>query len=356
MKSKEINDIPIFFIMGRPRSGTTLLSTLFDAHPHVKIPPEFPIFLSLVQRFKHVKQWDEATVLKFVDHIFTNNVFNHRTLENLKIDREALTTSLLDLGQEVTLADLLKVFNASAYSLFPKEDTQQIGDKNPLYSIYIKRFLTTFPDARFICITRDYRDNYISMKNLADLKLEAPVLTLQVARWRFVAREFLKYKRLFPDKFFIVRYEDVVIKKEETIQEICDFLNLPYDPNVFDFFKKKEETEKTYPQEIVKRIHKNLMHPINPGRMELWKKELTPNQVKTADQVAGNYAEKLGYERVYPGFHLMIYLKTRPLAIYSFVLFKFMQFGAKLPYRISSWLSIQLLFLVKTHYFFLGKK
>jgi len=356
MPKKAIKDIPMFFIMGRPRSGTTLLSALFDAHPNVKIPPEFPIFLGLIQRFKNIRRWDERNIQAFVDHIFENNVFNHRTLENLKVDRATLTQELLAAGSEASLADLLKVFNASAYSLFPKEEILLIGDKNPLYSIYIKRFIHTFPDARFVCITRDYRDNFISMKGLADLKLEAPILTLQVFRWRFVAREFLRYKQRYPERFFIVRYEDVVMSQEETIRNVCNFIGVPFDPSVFEFHTKKEETEKSYPQEIVKRIHNSLMKPINTGRMGLWKTELTPSQVKIADQVAGRYAETMGYHRVDSRFHLALFLKTLPMVIYGMILFKFMQFGSILPYKLSSWISVKLLILVRTHHFFFGKK
>ncbi|MFH1161140.1 MAG: sulfotransferase [bacterium] len=356
MELNDIRKIPMFFILGRPRSGTTLLSALFDAHPNVKIPPEFPIFLSLVQRFKRVKRWDEKTLRMFVEHIYTNNVFNHRTLENLKVDREALTANLLSLGPEASLADLLKVFNYSTYSLFPKNQIRLIGDKNPLYSIYISRFLNVFPDARFVCITRDYRDNFISMQHLADLKLEAPILSLQVTRWRFVAREFLQYKKRYPDRFYLVRYEDVVTRQEEALRGVCGFLGLPFDPAVFDFFKKKDETLRIYPKELVERIHKSLMNPINPSRMGLWKKELTPRQVRVADQVAGKYTDLLGYQRVDPAFHPFIYLRTRPLAIYGTLLFKFYQFGSYLPYKISGWISIRLLILVRTYNFFVGKK
>ncbi len=43
MKNK-VKSLPFFFIIGRPRSGTTLLRTLFDVHPNVIIPLERPAF------------------------------------------------------------------------------------------------------------------------------------------------------------------------------------------------------------------------------------------------------------------------------------------------------------------------
>jgi hypothetical protein len=352
----EIRSIPIFFILGRPRSGTTLLSALFDAHPNVRIPPEYPIFLSLIQRFKKVRTWDEPMIFTFVEHIFRHDVFNHYTLENLKIDREKLTASLLSLGPEVSLSDLMKTFQSHAYSIFPKKELLQIGDKNPLYSIYFQRFLRIFTDARFICITRDYRDNYISMKGLADLELEAPILSLQVARWRFVARSFLQYRNRYPHRFYLVRYEDLVTNPEGTMQQLCRFLSLPYEPSVFDFYKKKEETLKVYPRVIVEKVHKSLMHPVSTSRMGLWKRELTERQVRIADAVAGKYADILDYERLSRKVSPGLFILTRPVMIYAFLLFWMMQLGFHLPYRISGWLTVRLLILVKTWFLLFGRQ
>jgi hypothetical protein len=356
MESEELKPIPVFFILGRPRSGTTLLRTLFDAHPNVKIPPEFPIILPLYQKFKNVKDWDRETILQFVDLIFKNKAFNNRTLENLHIDREAYTNYLLTLEHRGTTEDFLKSFNYFSYSMFPKTEITRIGDKNPVYSIFAKRFLKIFPESKFICIIRDYRDNYISMKGLAELQMEAPVLSLQVTRWRYAAKLFLELQERYPDRFRVIRYEDLVSDQETVMRNLCAHLGIPFDPEVFDFFKKKEESLSTYPKELVEKYHKSLMNPINKGRMNIWKTELTPKQVKLADQVAGKYADILGYEREYRKFNLWIYLKTRPMAIYSWFIFKLMVGGTYLPYRLSSWLSVNLLVLVKTYHFFFGTK
>lgn len=338
--------VPIFFIMGRPRSGTTLLSTLFDAHPNVRIPPEFPIMLPLYQAFRKVKVWDETVIKEFVAFIFQHNVFIHRTLENLKIDREAFTAELLKLQGIGTVQDFLKKVNEQGFSLFPKGELLRIGDKNPVYSIYTRRFLKIFPDAKFICIVRDYRDNYVSMRKLSDLKLEAPVLTLQVYRWRYVAKLFLSCGREYPDRVKIIRYEDLVTDKSAVVQDLCDFIGIPFEPGVFDFYRKKEETEKAYDNPLIARFHGSLMNPVNTGRMEQWKRELSPREVRMADTVAGRFGRRFGYHESGPS--VADWLRSRPMAIYGWLIFKVYVWGSYLPAKMSLWLSVKLLVLVRT--------
>lgn len=65
MANIENSKIPVFFILGRLRSGTSLLRTLFDAHPNVMIPPEYPQFFYLYARYKDKKQWSQAEIRDF---------------------------------------------------------------------------------------------------------------------------------------------------------------------------------------------------------------------------------------------------------------------------------------------------
>jgi hypothetical protein len=341
--------VPFFFILGRPRSGTTLLKTLFDAHPNVKIPPELPIFLPLYQKFKHVKKWDKTQILSFVDHVFQPNVFNNRRLENLKIDRETFTADLLELENNCTIQDLLIKLNEHSFSVFPKQEIKLVGDKNPVYSIYMKRLINIFPKAWFICIIRDYRDNYVSMKNLLDVKLEAPVLTLQIARWVYVTKLFLACQNRFPERFFVIRYEDLVMKPEESFRELCAFLSIPYAPEVFDFHKKKDELLKTFPNPMIGKIHKSLMDPVNTGRMDLWKSQMTDLEVKIADQIAGKTADKMGYCRKTTKFDMSIYIKSLPMSAYGKLLFILMRWGSMLPYKTSRYIALSLPRLVKIY-------
>ena len=58
-----ISQIPFFFIIGRPRTGTTLLRSLFDAHPNVQIPWECQFVLNLYPKYGTLELWNSGTIL-----------------------------------------------------------------------------------------------------------------------------------------------------------------------------------------------------------------------------------------------------------------------------------------------------
>ena len=185
--------------------------------------------------------------------------------------------------------------------------------------------------------------------------MEAPVLTLQIVRWVYVTRLFLVCQRKFPERFCVIRYEDLVIKPQETFNELCAFLGIPYAPEVFDYYKKKDELLKTFPNPMIGKIHKSLMEPVNTGRMDLWKTQLTDLEVQIADQIAGKTADKMGYSRKTKEFSWRVYAKALPMTIYGKLLFRLMQWGSKLPYRSSRWLSLNLPKLARIYSRYSGK-
>ena len=358
MESDDLSKIPIFFIFGRPRSGTTLLTQLFNAHPNIRIAPEFPVMLFLYQRFRKVKNWDEATIRSFVEHVFSYSKFILHRIENLKLDKEFIISELLKYKENGSIKLFLKSINYYAYSVHSKKETRLIGDKNPIYSIYAGRLRRIFPEAKFICIIRDYRDNFISIRKLAEKKIavEAPALTLQVGRWRYFVSLFLDCKRRFPDKYYILRYEDLVTDPQNTFRSLCDFLGIAYDPSVFDFYKMKDEVLKVYTNSPWAKFHENLLNPINTGRMNTWQNDLTEQQVRLADQIAGKYADRLGYKRQYKGFDVLLLFKSCPMIFYNYILLKLMIFGTYLPSRLSQWLFYNSLILLRTYIRIFGKK
>ena len=108
-----------------------------------------------------------------------------------------------------------------------KKDTRLIGDKNPGYSIYPDRLKEILPDAKFIYILRDYRDNYQSIRNI---DFELPIVSVVVYKWKHFYRKALQAVKKYPDSFIIVKYEELVSEPETCFQRLCEFLDLEYVP------------------------------------------------------------------------------------------------------------------------------
>jgi len=340
---------PIFFILGRPRSGTTLIRTLFDAHPNVKIPPEFPLILLFYRKFKHVKNWDEPQIRVFVDEFFRFPGFGHRKTEHLKIDQNQFLTHLLELPRPVTIADLLLQINLHCYSPFPKKEILWAGDKNPIYSIFVPFLRKLYPEAKFICLVRDYRDTFLSLRSLKEAPIEAPVLTLQVARWRYVTRRFIRYHREDPGHFLLIRYEDFVRDPEGGLMEFTTFLRIPYEPSALDFHRDADGLRNTFSVRTVEKFHRSLLSPVNTDKIGLWQKEMTPAEIRKADLIAGKTGTAMGYTQNKPGFHSWLWLSTRGMVAYGWLLFSLMRLSPFVPYGVARWLSGGIVKLVRIH-------
>ena len=287
----KVRDIPMFFIVGRPRSGTTLLRTLFDAHPQVNIPLECKFVLDLYPRYGKTRNWTAKDLENFQKDLSEQLLF-----KTWKTDEEELRANLLECRGKNSYGTVCKTVYATYRSFFEKAGLKWFGDKNPGYTIYTKKLLKIFPDARFIHIVRDYRDNLVSIK---DVDFELPVPSLVTMKWKLFYRKFLKDSREKPESYYLIRYEDLVSEPVEEFRRLCDFLGLPFNRSVFDFTDKKDEIFKAYPKEFVTTYHANLLNKVNSSRVGVWKKKLTEKEIRVCDHTVGTLAEEAGYERKY---------------------------------------------------------
>jgi len=323
---EKIESLPIFFIIGRPRTGTTLIRTLFDAHPNVNIPPECPIILNLFPKYGGIINWDQKNLIAFY-----KDVQKQRKFISWQIDLEKLKIELLECEGETTFQHLIKLLYGNNNSLFDKDDIVTLGDKNPVYSIYIKKIFKAFPDAKYIHLTRDYRDNILS---ILKVDFEAPIVPLIAYRWRYSAINILRIKKKYPAQFFTIKYEDFVNKSRDHYKKLCEFVGVPFDDNVFDFYKKKDEIYKLYPSKILDKYHKSLFQPISNKKVGLWKKEMKEKDIKAAEAVIGKYAEMLGYERKYKRPSLWTTIRILPGITYGRLSYVFGFFVNLLPFRL----------------------
>lgn len=324
----KVKSLPFFFIIGRPRSGTTLLRTLFDANPEVIIPLECPLIIDLYSKYGKTKIWDKKKLLSFyVD------IQNQREFESWTIDKDKLKDDIFACEGETSFNSMCKIIYYNYISFFDKKDIKLLGDKNPvysLYSFYTKRLIKIFPEAKFIHITRDYRDNILSIQKI---DFEAPILPLLAYRWKYSFKQINKVKNKHPELFYTIKYEELVKDPGYHLQNLCDFLKIEYSLEMLEFRKKKDEVLKVH-SELIEKYQKNLFAPINTTKINLWKKQMSDRDIKVADMVVGKYAELSGYSRKYKKLNILIYLCILPAIIYGrlwYLLIKY--FIDKLPYK-----------------------
>ncbi len=310
---EEIKDIPVFFVVGRPRSGTTLLRMLFDAHPNINFPPECQFIMNLYPGYGKVTNWTEDIILRFY-HDLTDQWF----FDTWSMDHDSLKNILLEYTGNQSYGTICKVVYSQYRSFYHKDKILLFGDKNPGYAIYTKTLQKIFPEARFIHIIRDYRDNYVSIKNV---DFELPIPSVVGQKWKYFYKKFKKDSKLKPSSYYTIKYEDLVENPKFHFQKLCEFAGIEYNDTVFNFQEKKDEFLKHYPPGYIHNYHSSLLEKINTGKIGVWKKELTERQVKILDATLRHIADQAGYERKYRGINIWICIQALPGRIYAALLY-----------------------------------
>jgi len=289
MTVEEINKIPMVFIVGMGRSGTTLLRTILDANEEVLFAPEGKIIVSLKQKYKHKTAWTPQLLKEF-----TNDLYKDVSFTKWGIIQENLLDKFLSFPMEkISFSFLLKYIYLSTPSLYVKKNIRILGDKNPVYSIFIKEILEVFPDAKFIHLVRDYRDCISSHKKL--FKRQNIFALSQL--WKIYNSWISIYSKNYPKNFLLVRYEDLVLNPDKIMIEICDFIGMPFERNMLNFYEKMNDERLKEYKEIIEFTHPNLLKKINSESISKWKTELSISDQDKIAYILETYGLNYGYDK-----------------------------------------------------------
>ncbi len=322
-------ELPFFFILGRSRSGTTLLRNLFDAHPNVAIPTEVPFIPFTYKKFGRVKTWDDKCIHDFV--VCISNFWKFRNLHITAVELEIILQQERDKTPKFSYTDVIKTIACSYPSAFPKSEIMLAGDKSPSYSLFPQLLYKIFPDAKFVAIVRDYRDVVASVKQV---DFELPYTSIICIYWRFSQRQIMKLVEKHPKQFMLIRYEDFVMKPEEKLAGICDFLGVEFLPAVLDDFNQPKAMAQEFNAALFEKHHASLKAPVNTGNIDKWKRSLTDFDVRVADFFVGKWAERSGYKRLHNGFDLKALWCSIPTLIMLFLFVMIFLFTSILPSNI----------------------
>jgi hypothetical protein len=286
--------VPVPFVVGVTRSGTTLLRLMLDAHPQLAIPPETHFVPDLIEYFQESK---EPTVDGALEQIEGNRRWGDFHLDAADLRRR------LESIEPLNVSDALRAFY-QAYA--DKHDKPRWGDKTPIYINRMLLIQRALPEARFIHLIRDGRDAALSREKRV---LTEPTPMPKVAqRWKNrILRAREQADRL--PHYLELHYEDLIRETEPTLRKICEFVELPFDDAMLSYYERAEERmaemARDLPSEGDKPLrpadhrveaHKLTQKPPDPSRLGQWRTKMSPEDQAAFEEEAGDLLEELGYE------------------------------------------------------------
>ena len=271
------------FVVGAPRSGTTLLQYMLRSHPDISLPTgESHFFIPL---FRDEKAYGDLTnidnIRRVLERMYEQSAdFLDTDLHGIDFNIEQLA-SLLHERQCLSMAQLIAaIFELNAAG----ENARRWGDKTPYYVLHMKLLLEKFPGAQFIHLIRDGRDCALS---IFERKHDFGVYnTFFAAKYWEIYVELGQQmgREIGQQHYHEIRYEDLLEKSQAVMTGVCDFLDEDYSDSLVNF-KKSGEAGKT----------PLLQQPLQKGNREKWRKKMAPNQIRMFERTVASTLRNCGY-------------------------------------------------------------
>ena len=221
MKQNKIS----FFIVGYPRSGTTMAASLLTRNPDIYIPPETQFFRSFMHELPKV-QTKETLINAFIENKRLSDIgVTHSHLKNFSPKKHQITW-LLNTALEIKAKELNKSI---------------IGEKTPAHLLHFKEIINNYPDSKFIVIIRDGRDCVLS--NIKEKwTFSNPVK--HAAEWNLYMNNYCELINKYPDKVLTIRYEDILDTPSDSVKKITEFVGATFNTKQME----KDESKSVIPE------------------------------------------------------------------------------------------------------------
>lgn len=265
------------FIVGAPRSGTTLLRAMLNRHPRIGLSDETYFFYYVYLR---KKAFGDLADLENRKRLIASYGATQR-MERLKLDQARLNERLLaeGTGYPEFFATILRFYAES-------QGKVRYGEKTPHHAWYVKTLLDWYPEGRVIHLVRDPRDVCASLFNVPWGRKTA---TANAELW--VSLSLAAEQGQGNPRFRRVRYEDVVADPERAMHEVCEFIGEDYDAAMLSTAKVSTADKPWFT-----RSHEAL----SKDRTGSWQGQLAARDVQLIESVAGPLMDTMGYQRSQP--------------------------------------------------------
>jgi len=278
-----LNDLAFapIFIVGHPRSGSTLLASLLGEHTKIAALPETHFVRSSIYGGTPLKRWMAGRSLKAKVELIYTNV----RLPDAGIESEEFTRYCQQ--QDVDPRSSAQLLRAFLQLCRERGGKDMILEKTPGHIAHVNEILKWIPQAKIIFTVRDARD---AVSSLLRVKWTHSNPKRHAAYWAWCVRKAISAKTDYPGQVYIARYEDLVQDPERSLRDMCDFLGVEYQ----EYKLAGERAQGVVPTWEME-WKRNSMSKIDPAHANQWMKSGDPGLNALVERIAHAEMVSLGY-------------------------------------------------------------
>jgi len=281
------------FIVGCPRSGTSILGELVACHRKIQY------------HFETRNVWQEER-FDLARERFKKDLHSHRLTAENNTEEDAKRIRQFFRCRENICNPFIKPREFMRWLLYHYHSKEVVVEKNPRNALRIPYILSVFPEAKFIHIIRDGRDvtcsllpgiggkdwNHARPNNWRELS-KLPPLKRCALTWQEIVMTADKDLNELPESSrLLVRYENLILNTNNEVLRLFNFLNLSITPEIISFIDNiQNETIKSYHA----RHQEYWYQPNHSVRVGRWKQNLTMEQQNDINHLIGDTLLYFGY-------------------------------------------------------------
>ncbi|KAL3856522.1 hypothetical protein ACJMK2_011268 [Sinanodonta woodiana] len=260
-------NMPIIFIGGMPRSGTTLMCAMLDAHPEIGCGEETRVIPRLLGMRAN---WEKSQ------------------LEKKRLSEAGITSDVLDSAMAAFILEIVAKHGEAAPHLCNR-DVFTLKS-----SVYLNQL---FPNAKFLFMIRDGRAtvNSIISRQVTITGFDLKSFRNCMTKWNSAMEiMFSQCLHVGPDSCMPVYYEQLVLQPELWLRRILTFLDIPWNSSVLnheDFIEKHGGIALSKTEKLTDQIIK----PVNLEALSKWVGKIPEDVIKDMASIAP-MLKTLGYD------------------------------------------------------------
>lgn len=218
-------DVSPIFIVGQPRTGTTLVERIITAHSDVTSAGELQQFSMSIKRLSGITS------------------------------PKPMTAEIIRKAASIDPAELGSMYLEATRAL--RQNTPRFVDKMPVNYLYVPLIAAAFPNAKIIHVTRSPMDScFSSYKQLfADAYYHSYDLE-EMARHHVRYRKLMAaWSDLLSSRMLEVNYEEIVEETDISARNLINYLDLPWQDECIDFHKQTSSVTTASAAQVREKAH-----------------------------------------------------------------------------------------------------